>query len=220
MIAFGPEVGLTLHPLCLYPRWDQDDRPFRKSDWTARFITLALKGDEDGIRRSYVLLGTPPRRFDINNYRELHRAFHHWAARKLRVLQIAHPVLVAVPNSDAVADSESFATKGLVEGIAAAYGAACIPFSGVRFTQAMPKARLGGTRDQRELLQNLVLLEPPPAGTLVLVDDVCTSGGHLFAVQRLLRPRECGQALLVGRTVHDPQERMLNPPAETIRTRW
>lgn len=218
MIAFGSEVGLTLHPLCLYPRWDRDERPFRRTDWAASFITLALKGDENAIRRSFEVI--KGRRFDITNYRELHTAYHHWAARKLRALGIADPVLVAVPNSDAAPASVTFATKALVEGIAAAYGAGCVPFSGVRFRQAMPKARLGGTRDQRELLQNLVLLEPPPQGTLVLVDDVCTSGGHLFAVQRLLRPRECGQALLVGRTVHDPQERMLNPPAETIRTRW
>lgn len=213
-------ASLEVLGLCAYPSWDAELTPFRKIDWTSRYLVKAVKGDEDVLRRSFVVLGKPPRKFNHENYGELVTAFHRWGAQTAKEAGIVKPVFVAVPNSHATPGIETYGTKGLAEGMAVAFGAEATAFIGLRFREALPKSHRGGGRDKRELLSKMVLTEPMPEGEPILVDDVCSSGAHLFAAQRLLGADRVKIAIVCGRTVNEPRDKMLNIPAETITTYW
>lgn len=219
-VSFGEEAKLTVHPLCGYPSFDTGD--FRDDDWKARYIVKAVKHDVDALKRAFVWVGKPPKKFNHENYHELVAAYHRWAAAKLKELGIAQPVIVAVPNSIAVGKTtEDYPTKLAAQGIAAAFGAEATAYTGVRFTQALAKAHKGGSRNKYEILEHLELIEPIPKGTAVLFDDVCTSGAHLFATQRLLSEKGLIEtAITCGRTVQFPHPSVLKMPSEELVTYW
>ena len=51
----------------------------------------------------------------------------------------------------------------------------------LRWKTIMTPSSQGGTRDPQELYDNLVVTKEPPKGSLVLIDDVRTTGAHLLA---------------------------------------
>ncbi|WP_125474036.1 phosphoribosyltransferase [Caulobacter vibrioides] len=213
-------VSLRLQGLCGYPSWDAGQTPFRKIDWISRYLVKAIKGDLEALRKSFVVLGKPQKKFNHENYGELVEAFHRWSAERLKELEIDQPVLVAIPNSAATSAVNDFGTKRLAEGIAAAFGPAAKAYTDLRFSEVLAKSHKGGGRSKTELLNKMVLNAPVPDGTVVLIDDVCSSGSHLFAAQRKLRPRAAELALVCGRTVNEPRDKMLNIPIETITSFW
>jgi predicted amidophosphoribosyltransferase len=96
-------------------------------------------------------------------------------------------VLVPVPGSKDI--SEEDVRKGSTFQIARALGerlnTAVEPC--LWWRQAMPSAhKEGGPRHPRILVPNLVLGKVP-SGSVVLIDDVLTSGGHLRAADCLIR---------------------------------
>lgn len=219
-MSFGEEARLTVHPLCGYPSFDPAS--FTDDDWKARYIVKAVKHDREALERAFIVLGKPARKFNHENYGELVGAYHRWAAEKLKELGFADPVIVAVPNSSAVLNTpKPYPTQQAAEGIARAFGPGASAYTGVRFTEALPKAHQGGSRNKYELLDKMTLLTPPPAGALVLFDDVCSSGSHLFAVQRLLAEHgDIDTAIVCGRTVHFSPPAVLKMPAEELVTYW
>ena len=54
----------------------------------------------------------------------------------------------------------------------------------------------------------------------MLIDDVCTGGGHLFAAQRLLGQPNGIHAVVCGRTVHQRLEKMVGYIDEKISSDW
>lgn len=218
--SLAENVSLRLQGLCAYPSWDAGAAPFRRIDFTARYLVKAIKGDIEALRKSYVMLGKPPRKFNHENYPELVEAFCRWGGERLKELAVEQPVLVAIPNSEATAAASDFGTKRLAEGIAAAYGPGATAYTDLRFSEILPKSHRGGGRSKIDLLSKMTLRTPVPGGTIVLVDDVCSSGSHLFAAQRKLKPRPVDLALVCGRTVNEPRDKMLNIPIETITAYW
>ena len=67
----------------------------------------------------------------------------------------------------------------------------------------------GGSRDCGILAKNLRLTGVPPRGTLVLLDDVVTTGAHILAGLIVLRKAglECKHAISVARTTSSCQPR-------------
>lgn len=207
---------LTLHAACGYPSWDPQQ--FVDQDWKSRYICLAVKGDVEALERAYVWLNG--HKYNHENYHLIVQRFQRWAAAKVRELGIENPVLAPIPNSSTTPDTGDYATKSLAQGIQAAIGASAVVFDGLRFKNAMPSARKGGVRNPRILLANMVVTSPLPAGQIVLIDDVCTSGGHLLAAQHLIGEKRVTCAITCGRTVHESLPDMLNVPAEVLTTDW
>lgn len=76
-----------------------------------------------------------------------------------------------------------FGRSKIAEAIAAR-ASKCTVNSALRFIEARPSSREeGGTRDPKVLYPNMTMISAIQSGTLVLVDDVMTSGGSLHRSQ-------------------------------------
>jgi hypothetical protein len=87
----------------------------------------------------------------------------------------------------------------------------------LRFRKPIPEK----TRDEQFLYDNLVCTsDKPPAGYVILLDDVCTTGAHVLAARRRLL--ECGAtnvcAMSVARTMSSPDEEVFGFREDILRT--
>jgi hypothetical protein len=79
-------------------------------------------------------------------------------------------------------------------------------WDGLRFKKALMKSREGGPRDVPTIYQNIdVILPIPMDAQIVLIDDVCTGGGHLMAAAKRIVEGggKCDFAVCIARTAND-----------------
>lgn len=135
--------------------------------------------------------------------------FGELAAAEIVKLGLRGPlILVPLPNSSStVRNDEKPRTILLAAAIAEKLNNARV-WDGLRWAKEMVPTHQEGTRDPQQLYDNLVVRGVPPKGTLVLVDDVYTLGGHLkAAVARLAEKKiRCSFAICAGRTVLESQQ--------------
>lgn len=82
------------------------------------------------------------------------------------------------------------------------------PWDGLRFKKALTKSREGGPRDVGTLYRNLEIVAAIPTDAqIVLIDDVCTGGGHLKAAARKIIEGggECNFSICIARTANDKE---------------
>ncbi len=94
-----------------------------------------------------------------------------------------------------------------------------IPSSDCRIESHMaPHTHEGGTRDARKLYDELVLIGDLPERTVILIDDVFTTGGHILAAAAKISTAggHCCDALCVARTVWRPQESRFSITQEMV----
>lgn len=105
-----------------------------------------------------------------------------WAAGRIRARTPPPIVIVPVPNSHVVISTQKFRTLDLATDLATTLGDGAIAVGAFAWDQPMSPARKGGPRDAWQLYPHLVVRKPlSPMSRCVLLDDVCTSGGHLQA---------------------------------------
>jgi hypothetical protein len=135
--------------------------------------------------------------------------FGELAAAEIVKLGLRGPqILLPLPNSSStVRNGEKSRTTLLAGAIAEKLNNAHV-WDGLRWAKEMIPTHREGTRDPQELYENLVVTGVPPKGTLILVDDVYTLGGHLkAAVARLAEKKlRCSLAMCAGRTVLESQQ--------------
>lgn len=115
--------------------------------------------------------------------------------------------LVPVPNSDCIVGVQASKAATIARQIARRNNHLISVWDGLRWIEANTPSSHGGSRDAKELFDNLVGVDEVPDDRLcILVDDVSTSGGHFQAAERLMRGEGAAVALAVavGQTVHDP----------------
>lgn len=148
--------------------------------------------------------------------------FVEWARGRIlaRRQQFGGPIcLVPVPNKVALfsAIGQSFPTLVLAEQLMKLFRGNVHVHPALRWGRQLQKAQDGGPRDAWELYPELMFV-PPPVGAptlMVLVDDVCTSGGHLQACAAKLTASGCvvDYAVCGAKTFHDQQpDPFLLPP--------
>jgi hypothetical protein len=135
--------------------------------------------------------------------------FGEMAAAEILTTNIRGPLIfVPVPNSSSTVDNNRAPrTLRLAEAIASKLNNAKV-WDGLRWREEMIPTHQEGTRDPQELYNNLSVTGVPPKGTIILVDDVYTKGGHLqAAVARLAEKKAgCQLAVCAGRTVLEHQD--------------
>lgn len=112
-------------------------------------------------------------------------------------------VLVPIPDSNCTLEhSWSPRTLRLADAIARRTTMPVRVSDALRWNSPQPPSHRGGSRDQERLLHSLVIVRRPPTGTIVLVDDVLTTGAHIMASAERMRSAgfRCDNAICVART--------------------
>jgi hypothetical protein len=175
--------------------------PYQHQDtFHASKFVKAIKGDPlNGWAEIPVPIGGGRRELRQSNGGE---AFEWFAEMADDVLPEARVALVPVPSSKAVSEDEARSSAPFR--LSRAIGdRRALPVE-VRLLLRRPtrSARSGGPRDAPTLYSNLAVLQSPYELPIVLVDDVCTGGGHLRAAEAAIRSTGGSvlMAICVGRS--------------------
>ncbi len=159
-------------------------------------------------------------RLNSNNQQDVFAWFGQMAADRLRRL-IKQPIaLTPIPSSGAHINTDEFphTTMLLAESIVEHLGKDVAVIDDLlRWDQPMASSRHGGPRDPENLYSHLTLLDDAVyERPYVLIDDVCTTGGHLQACAAKLRDIGASVILAVcaGRSVHEQRSDPFDVPDE------
>jgi hypothetical protein len=114
------------------------------------------------------------------------------------------PILVPVPSKDGLVGATTFRSLEMLRESVAPHGQFTIA-PVLRFTHQLQPANSGGPRGREVLKPYMRVVEQPPDGPIILVDDLLTTGGSILASYDKLE--EIGRApvaaIVCGHTVSD-----------------
>jgi hypothetical protein len=195
--------GLRLITLC--PYLTDVSAPWTTADYTAYKMVKALKGYP--IKGYFdIKIAGQMRRFRQDNIGEFVERIPRALAKNIARQQIGPATLVPIPNSHVTsASTPNFKTLELAQKVAAHSGGQLSVTPALVFSEPQVKSHEGGPRSPHHCF-NAYCLESPVEGPIVLLDDVCTSGGHLIgAFWKLNSPsRNILLACAFGQPLIDP----------------
>jgi len=178
--------GLKLITLCSY--LTDVSEGWRPDDYHASKMVKALKGDPiNGY--FYLEIGNQKRRFTQANIDEflarIPRALWKMIQRKID----GQASLVPIPNSHVTdVSDDNFKTLDLATDVARHSCGQLTVVPALVFEKPQTKSREGGPRNPN-YFETAYRLANVVRGPIVLLDDVCTSGGHIIgAYQKLNSP--------------------------------
>ena len=181
-------MALVVHALGAYASYPIDRIGWRRSDFDVNKLVKSLKGEPV---KGYSHLR------DVNN--KIHRIaegdntpallyFSAWAARRLLSLKLGRIALVPVPSSSCTSYRSDTTPCAMARAIQERLGRTASVQQWLRFVEKMPKSHEGGTRRVEVLEKQLRVSSKMAApATVVLIDDVKTTGAHMKACARKLR---------------------------------
>lgn len=194
---------LKLISLCAY--LTDTDIEWRNEDYTAYKMVKALKGDQINGYFDYKV-GGKMRRFDQSNVSEFVERIPRALARLIARHHPDEATLVPIPNSHVVsATTPRFKTLELAQKIAEQSAGKLTAVPALAFREVQAKSHKGGPRDPQHFEKAYKVLQRPK-GSIILLDDVCTTGGHLVAAHWLLHRRPVSPIALActfGRTTKE-----------------
>jgi hypothetical protein len=200
-------ASLKLLSLCAY--LTDTDVDWRTADHTATKMVKALKGDPINGYFDYKVAGIM-RRFDQSNVKEFVDRIPPALARTIQRHHDTAATIVPIPNSHVTTtDARDFRTLELANKIAANSGGKFSVVPALVFNEAQQKSRKGGPRDP-EHLEKAYRVVRDVKGPIILLDDVCTTGGHLVAAHRLLH-RDSSPVILASTFGRSTKEQLKEP---------
>jgi hypothetical protein len=182
-----------------------DGITWRSSDHTATKMVKTLKGQPFNGYFEIAQRGTR-RRFASANASEFLPTIYKNMARVILQRTQGNVTLVPIPNSAVTSiDHPAFRTKELAEGIASFGEGRLASAPLLVFDEAQPSSHSsGGSRDPHHF-EDIYKITGTPAGQIVLVDDVLTTGAHLIGACWKLADHDCEIALAStwGRTTNE-----------------
>jgi predicted amidophosphoribosyltransferase len=167
-------------------------------------MVKALKGEPLNGYFDYEIAGKV-RRFDQSNVQafveRIPRALARMIARHLDV----RATLVPIPNANVTIATRDFRTFELARAVAGYSGGQLQAVPALAFDQPQVRSHEGGPRSPYHFEQAYRILHHV-TGPIVLLDDVCTSGGHMIAAHWLLHEpprRTVALACSFGRTTRE-----------------
>jgi predicted amidophosphoribosyltransferase len=117
---------------------------------------------------------------------------------------VLNPILVPVPSKDGLISAVEFRALTMVQESVTAIGKWQIA-PVLRFNRPLQPAYAGGPRGRAALQPYMTVTHPIPAGPIILVDDILTTGGTLLASYDALLAvgRAPAAAIICGHTVSD-----------------
>jgi hypothetical protein len=193
----------VLQSACQAQYLTRDVAGMRRADYDSTHLVKAVKGLELNPKAWVMIDGTNCKIVESNKDQAI-KWFASWAAAKIIALGAQPKVLIPIPSSKTiVASPEDFRTFKIAQEIAARVPKATAT-SLLRFIEPRPSSREeGGSRDPEVLYSNMILTGAIPAGQIILIDDIMTSGGHFIASSWELddHGRDAKLALACGRSL-------------------
>ena len=152
-------------------------------------MVKALKGDPINKYFEYVVAGKM-QRFDQTNIQNFVDRIPPALAKMILLHHADAATIVPIPNSHVTSpDARKFRTLELARKIAENSGGKFGVVPALVFSEAQKKSREGGPRDPAHF-EKVYRVVAEVKGPIILLDDVCTGGGHLIAAHRRLHRRE------------------------------
>jgi len=211
-------MSLFVHTMGAYASYPRSEYEWRDDDYRVNKLVKAVKGVPINGSAQILSLDKQWITIDNTNRANAFELFGRWGAKKLAELGISSATLVPVPSSSHTVENELFTGTQLAQAVAYCSPEGIVARDPLRFRSAMEKSSKGGSRNWALIKANLVCTPPNQPGTVVLIDDVMTLGGHLRACADVLRSHgmRVEHALTVGRTVKTPVQAPFAMPPEDL----
>lgn len=180
-------MPLIVHSFGAYATYTNDHAKWRNEDHNVRMLVKAIKREEF---RGYARIQDSQRqwqRFDFAEPAGALRLFADWAMNQLAGIGALPCVLVPIPSSRCTEFAQDTAPMRMALAIQAASNNAATVAQWLRFNAVMAASHDGGRRDQGILEAALVVSPAVQPVSIVLVDDVKTTGAHARACAQVLR---------------------------------
>jgi hypothetical protein len=199
--------GLKLITLCSY--LTTTDVKWRPADYDASKMVKALKGDPINRHFFHTVRGVR-RRFDQSNIEEFLARIPIALAKHIGRHVDGPATVVPIPNSTVTTPAaEGFKTLALARAVAKHSKGQLTAMPALVFDKPQEKSRAGGPRSPLHF-ESSYRVVGKVNGPIVLLDDVCTSGGHMVGAYWKLSAadRPVVLACAFGRTTKE----QLSPP--------
>ena len=210
-----PSDELKLVTVCAYLTDVSVD--WRGIDHTASKMVKALKGDPINGYFEHTIAGKV-RRFDQNNIQQFLDRIPRVMAKSIARHVSTEATIVPIPNSH-VTDPRTpdFRTLDLANAVARESDGQFTAVPALVFCEPQVKSREGGPRSPRHF-ESVYRLVKKVEGPVVLLDDVCTGGGHLIGACWKLdsASRRIVLASAFGRTTHEQLTSPISLREETL----
>ena len=205
---------IELHARCYYPSYGG----YQTNDYPPWKFVKCLKGEAVNGYANVPDVGGYQRQIDANSRHVAFNVFGKWAAQELAQMGLGNPTLVPIPSSSHVDPNADFTAKRLCAAINAVAGNAYEVLPCLRQREAVKGSSKGGSRKFVDIRDNLACHGDLAGKTVVLIDDVSTSGNHLKACATILRQEGAtvGHAICAAKTIWERPADMWAVPVENI----